>query len=240
MIGRIDVHSHLLPGIDDGCPTIADSLTCARALVDAGYTHSFCTPHIWPNMPKNTIPNITEWTRRLQIELDEAKIPLRLFPGGENSMRKDFSQIDPQALITYGMNRKYLLFDLWTDEMPDYFADAIRWIQDQGLTVILAHPERMRLVWDHPEAIDQFQDMGLLLQGNLYCLLDPPDSHSCQAAVRCLTEGRYFMLGSDLHRAETTQVRLAGLKRAIELVGDEKVWELTRDNPLKLFPEPPE
>ena len=49
--GRIDVHSHLLPGLDDGCVSLDESLACARRLVAEGYTHSFCTPHIWPNLP---------------------------------------------------------------------------------------------------------------------------------------------------------------------------------------------
>ncbi len=46
-VGRIDVHSHLLPGIDDGCKTVEESIGCARVLVANGYTHAFCTPHIW-------------------------------------------------------------------------------------------------------------------------------------------------------------------------------------------------
>src|SRR4051794_15107533 len=58
--GRIDVHSHLLPGVDDGCASIEDSIACAARMVAAGYTHSFCTPHVWPDLPHNnagTIPH---------------------------------------------------------------------------------------------------------------------------------------------------------------------------------------
>jgi hypothetical protein len=58
MIQRIDVHSHLLPGVDDGCRDVAESVACARLMVDAGYTHSYCTPHIWRhlNNGRKTIP----------------------------------------------------------------------------------------------------------------------------------------------------------------------------------------
>src|SRR5258708_22601308 len=84
--GRIDVHTHLLPGIDDGCPSFDDSLQCARTLVAAGYTQAFCTPHIWPTLPHNTIDNVRQWTSKLQERFDAAGIPLKLAPGGENNL----------------------------------------------------------------------------------------------------------------------------------------------------------
>jgi protein-tyrosine phosphatase len=236
MIGRIDVHSHLLPGIDDGCPTVEESIRCARMLVEAGYTHSVCTPHIWPNLPRNTSAHIAQWTLRLQQELEEADIPLRLIPGGEHNLSPTFTQLDPQALVTYGMQRRFLLIDFWNDRLPAYFPDAMRWIQSQGLTVILAHPERMRAIQDQPALADQLAEMGVLLQGNLQCLGDPPQSDTYRVAEQYLREGRYFMLGSDLHNLASLPVRLAGLRRAVELVGDETVWKLTRDNPRTLVP----
>ena len=77
--GRIDVHSHLLPGVDDGCRTVQESVQCARMMVEAGYTHSFCTPHVWPSLPHNTPGNIRRMVLEFQTALDEAQIPLRVF-----------------------------------------------------------------------------------------------------------------------------------------------------------------
>jgi protein-tyrosine phosphatase len=81
-IGRFDVHSHIVPGVDDGCETLEESIACARELVKAGYTHSFCTPHIWPSLPGNTIASIVANVARLQKEFDAAGVPLSLIPGG--------------------------------------------------------------------------------------------------------------------------------------------------------------
>ena len=64
--GRIDVHSHLLPGVDDGCRTVQESVQCARLMADAGYTHSFCTPHVWPHLSRNTVAHIPRYTEELQ------------------------------------------------------------------------------------------------------------------------------------------------------------------------------
>jgi protein-tyrosine phosphatase len=62
MHGRIDVHAHLIPGVDDGCADVRESIECGRMLVGAGYTHAFCTPHIWPNLPGNNVEEIARRT----------------------------------------------------------------------------------------------------------------------------------------------------------------------------------
>jgi protein-tyrosine phosphatase len=235
MNGRIDVHSHLLPGIDDGCKTVEESLACARMMVEAGYTHSFCTPHIWPGY-SNTIKSIPQMVTTLQGELDSAGIPLKLIPGGEINLRPDYmSATPPNEVVTYALNGRYVLFDIWCDKLPEHVAPSVEWLQSLGLTVILAHPERMRAVQDEPELADYFQERGVLLQGNLQCLSDPPTARTRQIADRFLREDRYFMLGSDLHSLETLPPRLAGLKRAIELVGNDTVDRLTKKNPAKLL-----
>jgi protein-tyrosine phosphatase len=235
-IGRFDTHSHLLPGIDDGCASVEESIACARMLVEAGYTHSFCTPHIWPTFPGNTIGSIVPHVENLQRELDAAGVPLRLIAGGELNLRPDFVKTPPQEVVTYAMARKHVLVDFWADRLPPFFEPSIRWLQSLGLRVVLAHPERVRAIQMEPELADLFAEMGLLLQGNLQCLGDPPRATTREVAEQYLLQDRYFMLGSDTHNIETLPVRLRGLRRAIELVGDEKVMELTRDHPLTLVP----
>lgn len=234
--GRIDVHSHLLPGIDDGCPNLDESLACARRMAEAGYTHMFCTPHIWPNLPHNNVNNISARVAELQSALHAANIPLRLYPGGELNLRAELMKLSPDQIPTYGMAGRYCIFDIWVDCLPNFFWKAVEWLQSKEFKVILAHPERMRAVQDEPELINEFADRGLLLQGNLQCLGDPPHTRTRQIAERTLADGRYFMLGSDLHNLAGLPIRLAGLARAIEAVGEAEVWRLTRDNPRHLLP----
>src|SRR5258708_27714399 len=143
---QIDVHSHLLPGIDDGCQTLEESLACAARMVEAGYTHSFCTPHIWPSLPENQATLIAERVAAVQQALDAASIPLKLSPGGEMNLRPETARLSIDEVVTYGMRGKHVLIDLWADRLPAFFEDAVRHLQSMGLTVILAHPERMRAV----------------------------------------------------------------------------------------------
>lgn len=234
--GRIDVHSHLLPGVDDGCRDVNESIACARRLVDAGYTHSFCTPHIWPGLPENRRENIGPWTWRLQDTFDAHGVPLELTPGGEINLTPDYYLITPpEQVVTYGMKGRYCLFDIWADRLPEHFEPSVRWFQKLGIQPILAHPERMKAVQDDPAVADYFTDIGLLLQGNLQCFADPPGSATRTVATRYLLEGRYFMVGCDLHRIESLEHRMSGLKVVEELAGPEGTHTLTVSNPMKLL-----
>jgi tyrosine-protein phosphatase YwqE len=129
------------------------------------------------------------------------------------------------------MGGKFVLIDLWADRLPEFFEQSIERLQGLGARVILAHPERMRAVQEKPELADYFAGKGILLQGNLQCFGDPPHAATRRTAERFLAEGRYFAVGSDLHNPETMPVRLAGLKRVREAVGEEGLDVLTRGNP---------
>jgi protein-tyrosine phosphatase len=226
MIARIDVHSHLLPGIDDGCANLEQSLTCAQSLVRAGYTHAFCTPHIWRNLPWNTAETVEQRTAELQAHLDAMNVPLRVMPGGELTLRPELVETPPEQVVTYGLARKYCLFDIWADQLPDFFEPTVRHLQSQGLTLVLAHPERMEAVQKDPGLIAYFQNLGLLLQGNLQCFADPEGSPTRQLVERFLHEGQYTFLATDTHKPDTLMPRHQGLKRAVELVGEGAIARL--------------
>jgi protein-tyrosine phosphatase len=236
-MNRIDVHCHLLPGVDDGCPTLEESLACARVLVQNGYTHCFCTPHAWPNLPEVTRAGVLRRTIALQGELEKASIPLTVIPGSELSLRSEASQAELEDLIEHGLDSGYLLFDIWTERLPDWFERAIGRIQSLGLQPVLAHPERMRAVQDQPELHKVFTDLGVLLQGNLQSFSDAPSTHTRRVADKYLTEGRYFVLGSDTHNVAGMASRMSGLQRAIERVGRETIDRLTITQPQVLLPQ---
>ena len=234
--GRIDVHAHLLPGIDDGCKTVDESIACARKLVAAGYTHGFCTPHVWPDLPHNTVGQIPRRVADLQQHLDAAGVRLRLFPGGELNLRPDMPESTAETIVSYGMRRRFVLFDIWADRLPAFFKPTVRWLQSAGVTVLMAHPERMRAVQHDPGLIRLFTDeLGLLLQGNLQCFSDPVGTPTRTLAERFMQEQAYFVLGTDLHNPQSMDVRLNGLRRAADLFGDAEVNRLTIDHPRQIL-----
>jgi protein-tyrosine phosphatase len=234
--GRIDVHCHLLPGVDDGCKTIEESIACARVLVANGYTHAFCTPHIWANNRGISRTSVPRLVKLLQAELDGARVPLVLLPGGELNLYLGVEKTPAEELVPLGLGR-FMLADMWFPELPPFFESVVEWLRGLGLTMVLAHPERMRAIQDEPELVDHIASLGVLLQGNLQCFNDRPEALTRRCAERFLLAGKYFMLGSDTHNPQTIDVRMAGLQRVRELVGDAGLDQLTRVNPTKLLPE---
>jgi protein-tyrosine phosphatase len=238
-MGRIDVHAHLLSGVDDGCQTLDESLACARRLVEAGYSHVFCTPHVWSNLPHNNPRQIAARTAQLQSALDSAGIPLILLSGGEINLVSQLQDCPPLQIVTYAMAGRWVLVDLWADRIPDFFEPTVRRLQSHGLSVVLAHPERMRAVQDDPALAEWFAELDVRLQGNFQCFSDHPDAHTRRTAERFLEEGRYFLLGTDLHGWESLPARLAGFQRVQSITDPQTFDRLTVDHPRLLFPPGP-
>lgn len=233
--GRIEIHAHLLPGVDDGCRDTAESIAVARELVARGYTHLFCTPHIWPSLPENHPAEIARRVGELQDALDAAAVPLRLFAGGEINLVPEVARWDREQMVSYHNAGRVCLFDFWYDDLPRHFAASVDRMKRLGLQPIVAHPERVGCVQRDPTLVDRFRAMGLLIQGNLQCFGDPPGARTRVLAERFLTAGRYDLLAGDVHRLDSLEIRFRGLDRAIELIGTAKVEEMISHRPRALL-----
>jgi protein-tyrosine phosphatase len=231
-----------LPSIDDGCASVNAALDCARLLVANGYTHAFCTPHIWPNLPENNVPTITTRLEQLQAHLARNEIALTLLPGGELNIKSLWPALRTWArdqIPTYAMAGRYVLFDFWARSVRDCrdaLFEGVLHLRSLDLEPILAHPERITVLQENPTVIDELRDAGVLLQMNLWCLTEPADSPVYQTAVRLLKEGKYFMFGTDCHNAESLPRSIEGLDIARSIVGDAIVEIMTKSNPKRLIP----
>jgi protein-tyrosine phosphatase len=240
-IGKIDVHAHLLPGLDDGCSDNDQSIACAREMTTAGYTHAFCTPHVWPSLPYNTPPAINAAVEKLQKVLDAEGIALKLFPGGEINLLEAWPTIESaksETIATYGMAGKIALFDFWADtwqECRSSLEAAIANLKSRGIQPILGHPERIGALQKNPAAIDRISELGVLLQLNCYCLAESTDSAMYQTARRLLEADRYFLIGTDTHKPTGMARRMRGLQVAEQIAGKAVIDKLTIENPRKLL-----
>ncbi len=236
--GRIDVHAHLLPGFDDGCRTVADSVAVGRQLVEAGYAHAMCTPHVWTHLPPEMVPEIKRRTAQLQADYDANGVGLTLHPGGELSLANSWprlAEVPVADIPTAAMGGRYALFDFWADSLPPELEPAVRHLVSVGLQPILAHPERIGAFQRDPAAVDRVVGWGCLLQMNTWCLTTKPGSPIRATAERLLLGDRYFLFGTDTHDAAGVPVRVQGLSAAADLVGWAKVDELTRTHPARLL-----
>ena len=226
--GRVDTHSHILPGIDDGCPDLEASLACVRRFIAAGYVGTICTPHVIPKTyPRNTPLQIRNWVNGLQSAITQEGLDYHVWPGGEFALAQDhWDYFERDGVPTLG-NSRATLMDWWGPSWPDFADATIDRLLAEGYQPILAHPERMRL----PEAelqklVTSLSARGVWLQGNLNSLSGGEGLQAYALSRTWLTTGRYQLLASDAHHPDRLDGRFSGLEAAIDLIGQDKVSEL--------------
>lgn len=236
-MGRVDVHNHFLPGIDDGCRDLEESLTSLRMLAAHGYDRVFCTPHTGDTSFHDlTTAEVAARVADLRTHIAREKIAIELRPGGELRLSPDLPELAREVGIpTFGHASRVVLADIWEADWPAWATRAVEWLQSQDYQVILAHPERMPyLIRDHAR-IDDLARLGLRFQGNLGPIAGNDSSLVAALAERYLKDGRYFMVATDGHRPNTLPQRLAGLARIEALVGSEALKTLTETHPATLW-----
>jgi protein-tyrosine phosphatase len=234
---RIDLHCHLVPGVDDGCQTVVESLECIRRWRQAGYIGSVCTPHMAVTaFPDNTPVNIEPRVRTLQEEIDAAGIEYRLWACGEVRLGEHVvSWLRQHGVPTLGEGR-WVLVDYFGRQWPDFCDRGVDFLLNHGFEVLLAHPERLSLPEREWQAVmESLDERGVRFQGNLNSLSGGEGSIAQDRALRWLHEERYYVLASDTHGPDSVPGRIRGLQAAIHQVGGDAVEELVALRPVAIL-----
>ncbi|MCC7193536.1 MAG: hypothetical protein IT444_12220 [Phycisphaeraceae bacterium] len=230
--GKIDIHSHLLPGIDDGCRDLDDSVACVERLIAQGYVGTICTPHFWSaQFPLITTESIRDLTESLQIHLNARGLDYRLWTGGEVRLHKNFvSEMKRRELPTLAGSR-CLLVDFWGDKWEKWVTPTFEKLLSEGYQPILAHPERLRCTTEVGKCLDELTNMGVWLQGNFRCMTGEEGSQADALVRQFLREGRYQFMALDMHQPETLQGRLDGAEFVLAEFGSDTLERLTATAP---------
>lgn len=231
----VDLHCHLLPGIDDGPKTLEDAIMLARHAVAGGIAKSVVTPHILPGRYDNTLPEIREAAARFRAELAARRIPLQLGFAAEVRVGPEvISLVNEELLPTLGSVDEHRIVLL---EFPDGHIlpgsnNLVSWLLRHKIRPLIAHPERNKdVMWD-VNAIAPFVQAGCWLQvtaGSLYGVFGP----RCRNRARELLErGWVTVLASDAHFMPARMPELErGRAAAGKIVGEAESWRLVRDRP---------
>jgi protein-tyrosine phosphatase len=216
----VDLHLHLLPGVDDGPADEAASLVHAERIARAGVREATVTPHVGhPDYALNPA-TIRDRTRALQAVLDAAGLPLRLHPGGEihpaGARRLDRAALDAVAHGPPGA--RWVLLEVPFAGIGAGFLDACRHVRRHGFGLLIAHPERAAgLLGDGLARLGPEIAAGALLQVNVCSLLGRHGPAVQDVAERLVRDGRAHVLASDGHggdRIDTLAVGPAAARRA--------------------------
>lgn len=194
----VDIHSHLLPGIDDGAQTIDDSKSILEAMQSLGFKQVITTPHtiktVWNNT-KQGIENTYEYTKQ---ELEELTNKLHLSVASEYMMDENFVELfKSEKLLTLKDN--YVLVEMSYLNPPIQLFEIIFELQLEGYKPILAHPERYSFYHTKPHEYDKLKKAGCLFQMNLLSSVGYYSKEVAQTADYLLNNELIDFVGSDIH-----------------------------------------
>jgi protein-tyrosine phosphatase len=232
----IDLHSHILPGIDDGAVDFSVSLAMARNYVAQGVDRVACTPHILPGLYHNSPRAIRLAVEELRQRLNDAGIPLQLTTGADNHMVPDFvSGLQNDRLLTLG-DTKYVLVEPPHHVMPVHIESLFFEILLAGFVPILTHPERLNWIESRYGIIQTLAERGVWMQITSGSLLGKFGRRARYWAERMLSEGLVHIIATDAHDNIKRPPDLFEGRHAVEkLVDSETVEHLFVTHPTSIL-----
>lgn len=222
----IDIHSHILPGIDDGARTVIEALDMLRMAVDQGVTTQVLTPHIHQGRFDNTKEGITEKFTQFKEVVDKENIPIKLLLGAE-------LRIGPEVMTMINNNQvpwlgehqqqKTFLLEFPRNDIPFGSDNLVRWVLSKNCLPIIVHPERNRTFINHPEKLQVFIDLGCPIQLTSCSLTGRFGDDVQQFSEQLLIDEKVSAIASDCHNLKgRAPDLLAGFEKAKSLIGEKK------------------
>ncbi|AOE83151.1 tyrosine-protein phosphatase [Pseudomonas sp. TCU-HL1] len=234
----IDLHNHLLPGIDDGAPDLETSLALARMAVQDGITHLVCTPHIHPGRYDNTPTSIQAAREHLVNALQAQSIPLRVAAAAEVRFGMELMVGISQGSIPFlgeWQGKKVLLLELPHGEIPFGAERLVSWLLQRNIIPMIAHPERNKGFMRAPARLKPFIEQGCLLQVTAASVSGRFGLAAEELAHALLLQGVVTILASDAHNLQHRPPLLSeGMQHAARLVGEAKAEALVKQTPWEI------
>ena len=212
----IDLHSHVLPGLDDGARDVAEAVEIVRSMESDGVRVVAATPHVRDDYP--TTPEQMEASlEALRAALDEAGVGVDVLPGGEIALDR-LAGLDPESRARFGLggNPRLMLIEFPYVGWPQELALACEWLRGEGVVPVIAHPERALVVQQRPGDLDALVRAGAIVQLTAASVDGRLGRATASCARRLLELELAHLVSSDAH---APGVRAAGLSAATQAVG---------------------
>jgi protein-tyrosine phosphatase len=229
----IDIHSHILPGLDDGAKSVEETLKMVSQLQEAGFNTLLATPHVIEGKDFLSPEEILAATEQVRERVSEAGISVEILPGAENYIFPETAKWAREGrLLTLGNTGKYLLVELPMLQIPQYTDRVFFELQINGMTPVLAHPERYRGLVEEPERLIDWANKGILFQVDLRSLSGNYGPEARGLAEIMLHSNLIHFIGSDAHHVSRRESTYAEAHQMVkEIVGEIRFQEVTLTNP---------
>ena len=196
----IDLHSHILPGIDDGAKTFEDSIAILRGLSEQGVSEVVLTPHyVVDTSYVSTRTANKKLFEQLKLKIKEAGIPIEIYLANEIYIDRDIASLIKRRRISPINGTKYLLIELPMSGKFNDYEDIFLSLQQSGWKVILAHPERYHAMQKDYSKLTALHEQGILFQSNLGSIIGQYDSAAKKTVKKLLKDKLIYCFGTDIH-----------------------------------------
>ena len=221
----VDMHSHLLPGIDDGVKTPEQTVAFVKELHALGYKKLICTPHVLNGVHNNTPETIGNALAIAKKALAEANVPVELGAAAEYMIDDGLEKkVDnKEKLLTIGDN--YLLVEMSYMAPPFNLTEMLFKLQMQGYKLILAHPERYSFYHKDFQQLENFRDRGILFQLNLLSMSGYYGKEVKRACEKLIDAKMVEFIGTDMHHENHLGATMA-------FTASKDFYKLVKDIPL--------
>ena len=235
----IDLHCHILPGIDDGPQTLAQSLALIRAAAANGITHMVATPHIHPGRYPNTASSIVQAFRNFLVALPvHEEIGIQFALAAEVRVSDELiylASANQLPALGYWEGDLLVLLEMPHSHIPAGLTKLLDWRSRQNIRPLIAHPERNKDIIRDIDQIKPLVNAGCLFQVTAGALVGQFGEPARKRAEEILKLGLATVLATDTHHIQRRPPNLAEGRRAAEkIIGEQSAWALVRDNPAKI------
>ena len=234
----IDIHTHVIPGVDDGAEDLDEALTLLAMAADSGVDTVVTTPHCnIPDEYKNYVcPELDALWRALGREMQRAGIPVRLCRGMEIFATEDMPDLLEQGKVWTLNGTAYFLTEFAFGEEPDFCFDVLRRCREKDFRPVIAHPERYLFVQDEPAIAYEWCTMGYGLQLNKGSLLGKFGRPAQLTAELLMDHGLAACVASDAHSAVQRTTHMGEIRRYLaERWGEDYARLLLEENPSRIL-----
>ncbi|MCU6708789.1 protein tyrosine phosphatase [Paenibacillus sp. J5C_2022] len=212
----IDIHTHILPGIDDGASTFDDTLQMAQAAYREGISTIIATPHHANGKYMNLADDVRKLTAETNERLRDAGVPVSIACGQEIRVHDDLLDAWHRAELLTLADSAYLLLEMPSSRVPSGMEELVHELHIMGVRPIIAHPERNADIVRSPEALAELVDVGAYAQVTTHSLLGGFGKKIEHASWTLMKRGLIHLLSSDAHHVERRGFRMQEAYEAVE------------------------
>lgn len=227
----IDMHSHIIPMVDDGSKSFEITQKMLQSAKDSGFNGIFATPHY---IDKSSVRREEMLEHFNRLKSLAQSFGIELFLGNEVFICPEIADLVKDEVVSCLSDSKYLLVELPRHNEINYLDDVIFELRAHGITPIIAHPERYMIVHENPEVLYEMADKGVLFQVNSGSINGDYGESVRKIAMKLLKHNVYQFMGSDAHSYD----RYKAYSKAMEIVkdtcGEEVLKLITKINPAKV------